>query len=127
MTIILGIPLEGLHGSAWYSVMWTVGVFGGACNWLLFDPYRTSYGASGGCFALLGMHVADLIMNWKQKKFRFMSVFVLASVSAIELAGYWASYDGDGTVTAHCVHVGGLVAGLLVGVCVGRNIHKERW
>merc|ERR1711959_234993 len=124
---ILGVPLEGLHGTGALFLMWMAGVFGGAINWMLFDPYRTSFGASGGCFALLGMHVADLIMNWKQKKFRFMLILVLMLVTSVELAGFHANYDEDGSLSAHCVHVGGLVAGLFIGVCRGRDIHEERW
>jgi membrane associated rhomboid family serine protease len=127
MLIVLGVPLEGLHGTGYFCLMWMAGVLGGACNWLLFDPYRTSFGASGGCFSLLGMHVADLVMNWRQKKFRYMIIVVLLFVSGVEVAGFWATYDGSGSVTAHCVHVGGLIAGLLVGICVGRNVHEEKW
>jgi membrane associated rhomboid family serine protease len=129
MSIVLGIPLEGLHGTCMFSIMWTVGVVGGAFNWLLFDPLRTSYGASGGCFSLLGMHIADLIVNWGNKKFRYMLILMLVLVTAVELFGFWANHseDAEGSLTAHCVHVGGLVAGLLIGVCVGRNIHAERW
>merc|ERR1719188_2068271 len=43
--------------------------------------------------------------------------------------GYWANHSDEegGSVTAHCVHVGGLIAGLLIGVCVGRNIDEEKW
>jgi membrane associated rhomboid family serine protease len=129
MTIMLGIPLEGLHGPFRYGLMWTCGVLGGALNWALFDPYRTTYGASGGCFSLLGMHLAALIMNWKQKRFRWVELFMLMFLAAVEVAGFWASHSGDsgGSLTAHCAHVGGLIAGMLIGVCVGRNIHEEKW
>jgi membrane associated rhomboid family serine protease len=127
MTLVLGIPLEGLHGTGYFAIMWTVGVLGGACCWLLFDPYRTSFGASGGCFSLLGMHVADLVMNWSQKKFRYMLILMLLFVTGVELAGFWANHSEEGSLTAHCVHVGGVVAGLFIGVCVGRNVHEEKW
>jgi membrane associated rhomboid family serine protease len=126
MLVMLGIPLEGYQGTGHFAIMWTIGVFGGACCWALFDPYRSSYGASGGCYSLLGMHVADLIMNWGDKKWRFCTMLVLALVAGIESAAYWATMDEESN-TAHTVHVGGVVAGLLIGFVGGRNDNWKCW
>jgi membrane associated rhomboid family serine protease len=126
MTIILGIPLEGWHGTGMFAVMWTIGVLGGAFCWAVFDPYTTSYGASGGCYSLLGMHAADLILNWGDKKWRWGTIFVMLLVAGVETLLYWANRDEESS-TAHCVHVGGLVAGLLIGFCGGRNDHVKVW
>merc|ERR1719277_1272699 len=71
LNCLLGIPLEGLHGPLRMAVMFNVGVFGGACCYFLSDAHTVVVGCSGGCYALIGMHVADLIMNWAQKKFRW--------------------------------------------------------
>jgi membrane associated rhomboid family serine protease len=126
MTFILGIPLEGWHGTGYFAVMWTVGVLGGAFCWALFDPYVTSYGASGGCYSLLGMHAADLILNWGDKKWRWGEITVMLFVAGVESLLYWTTRDEESS-TAHTVHVGGLIAGLLIGFCTGNNAHVKIW
>ncbi|CAK0891990.1 unnamed protein product [Prorocentrum cordatum] len=127
MTLMFGIPLEGWLGTGRMAIMWTLGCLGGACCWALFDPYRTSYGASGGCFSLLGIHIADLLMNWGDRKWRFGTFAMISFICGVESASFWATYDPDGGTTAHCVHVGGLAAGLLISVTVGRNEHWKFW
>jgi hypothetical protein len=127
MMLLLGIPMEGWQGTGMIAIMWTIGVFGGACCWALFDPHRPSMGASGGCYALFGVHVADLIMNWGDKKMRILTVSVLSVAVGVDLLGYFATYDPEGGPTAHTVHAGGLVAGLLIGIVFGRNEHWHIW
>ncbi|CAK0831296.1 unnamed protein product [Prorocentrum cordatum] len=123
MLIILGIPLEGWQGTGMLAVIWTIGVLGGALCWALFDPYTTSYGASGGCYSLLGMHAADLIQNWGAKKWRFSTVLIMLLVAGVESLAFWALRDEESS-TAHTVHIGGIVAGLLIVFTTGRN---DRW
>merc|ERR1712113_387555 len=103
-------------------VMFNVGVVGGALSWLLFQPHTRSIGASGGCYALLGMHIADLIVNWKQKKFRFMLVCFLVGIMISEAFGYMESTPEARMLIAHSIHFGGLIAGLLIGISCDRNI-----
>jgi len=126
MLIMLGIPLEGYQGTVVFAVMWTIGVIGGALCWMLFDPYVSSYGASGGCYSLLGMHLADHILNWGDKKWRYATLFLMAIVTGVEVAAYWPTRN-DASSTAHTVHIGGIVAGLLIGFIGGRNDHLKIW
>ncbi|CAK0854390.1 unnamed protein product [Prorocentrum cordatum] len=126
MLLMLGIPLEGWQGTGMFAVMWTIGVLGGALCWALFDPYTTSYGASGGCYSLLGMHAADLIQNWGDKKWRFGTIFIMLLVAGVESAAFWSSRDEESS-TAHTVHIGGIVAGLLIIFTTGRNDHWKVW
>lgn len=126
MLIFLGVPLEGFHGTGLTALMYTFGVYGGGLSWMLFDPYRKGYGASGGCFALLGMHVADLLLNWRQKKFRFPVLVLLATIVSIELAGSISAASGEISNVAHSVHSGGFVSGLLIGIMLSRNIDQKR-
>jgi len=127
MLVFLGVPLEGFHGTGLTAVMYTVGVVGGGLAWMLLDPDTKAYGASGGCYALLGMHLADLILNWRQKKFRYPMVVMLAAIIGVETAGYISSVQGDASNIAHSAHAGGLVSGLLIGMMLTRNIDKKCW
>jgi len=127
MLLFLGVPLEGFHGTGLTALMYNVGVVGGGLAWMLLDPDTKAYGASGGGYALLGMHLADLIMNWKQKKFRYLVFLMLAAIVGVETAGYISSVQGDASNIAHSAHAGGLVSGLLIGMMLTRNIDKKRW
>ena len=75
----MGVP-EGFHGSRRMFFMFNVGVFGGACCVLVWDVHRPVVGMSAGMYALLGMHAADLILNWGQKKYRKAMMLLLFSV-----------------------------------------------
>jgi rhomboid protease GluP len=123
LNLILGIPLEGLHGSRRIMLMYNVGVFGGACCYWVGDARRSVVGMSGGCYALIGIHVASLLMNWRQTKFRIaITVFLLGLVS-IDCAIYVLSLGSD--KSSHTAHVGGIVAGLIIGVLAGKNMKVE--
>ncbi|CAK0883106.1 unnamed protein product [Prorocentrum cordatum] len=127
MILVLGVPLEGWQGTGMIAVMWTLGCLGGACCWALFDPYRETIGASGGCYSMLGMHIADLVMNWGDKKWRFGTLFTLSLVCSVDLAYFYATYDPDGGAASNVVHVGGLIAGILIVMTSGRNMHRKWW
>ncbi|CAK0885218.1 unnamed protein product [Prorocentrum cordatum] len=127
MLILLGVPLEGFHGTGLAALMYTIGVAGGGLAWMLLDPYTVAVGASGGGYALLGMHFADLVLNWKQKKFRYSEALLLATVMAAETACSFPSVQDDTSSTARSVHAGGLVSGVLVGMVLTRNIDNKRW
>lgn len=131
MLVILGVPLEGFHGTGLIAIMFSVGVLGGGLNWMLIDPYRQAMGLSGGCFGLLGIHFADLAANWRQTKFRYPTLLLLLGVGLFDLGMYVVSSPDLGSepgkavvgaANAHSVHAGGLVSGLLVGMLLNRNM-----
>jgi membrane associated rhomboid family serine protease len=123
----LAVPLEGFHGTGLTALMYTMGVVGGGLTWTLLNPYKVAQGASGGVYALLGMHLADLILNWKQKKFRYAELLLLACMTVLEEVCYISSVQDGMSRTAHSVHAGGLVSGLIVGIVLTRNINVKRW
>jgi len=119
LNFMLGIPLEGMHGWWRLALMFNVGVFGGACCYMWADAHTAVVGCSGGCYALIGIHIADIIMNWHQKKFRLPTVFMIFTLVAIDVLTYAFSTD-DGS-KSHAAHVGGAIAGLIIGVLVCKN------
>jgi len=128
MVIMLGIPLEGVHECWRLAIMFNVGVLGGACCYFWTDAHTPVVGCSGGCYALIGIHIADLIMNWHQKRFRIPTLVMIIKLILIDILQYTLSYD-DGS-KSHAAHVGGAVAGLIIGVLVCKNTHKkayEKW
>jgi len=123
LNIILGIPLEGLHGFLRIMLMYNIGVFGGACCYWVGDARRSVVGMSGGCYSLIGIHVASLIMNWKQVKFRKTILVFLILLVAADIAVYISSV-GSGKAS-HTAHMGGVVAGLIIGILIGNNLRVE--
>ena len=72
MLLIVGVPLEMVHGAARVAAVWFVGSIGGVAGFALldhrFDADSTGIltGASAAVSALVGGHFASLILNWKE-------------------------------------------------------------
>mmetsp|Transcript_56560 Transcript_56560/g.143090 ORF Transcript_56560/g.143090 Transcript_56560/m.143090 type:complete len:439 (+) Transcript_56560:160-1476(+) len=124
LCVMLGIPLEGLHGHWRTAVMFNVGVLGGALCYMLTDAHTAVVGCSGGCYALIGIHFADLIMNWRQKKFRIPTIIFLVLLVSVDVFSYVMSLSEENS--SHAAHIGGAVSGLIIGVLVCRNL-KMYW
>lgn len=124
MLLFAGLPLEGFHGSLRLALMFNVGVIGGGLCYLLADPHGPSLvGMSGGCYALLGMHLADIVMNFAEKENPRRKLSVLLLIFVLDLANVALSSDAEQDASpSHWAHLGGWLAGLMVGIVVGRNI-----
>lgn len=60
--LLLGIPLEMVHG--WWRVWITylAGVLAGSLCTAITDPHTKLAGASGGVYALITAHIANILM-----------------------------------------------------------------
>mmetsp|Transcript_16954 Transcript_16954/g.36729 ORF Transcript_16954/g.36729 Transcript_16954/m.36729 type:complete len:456 (-) Transcript_16954:389-1756(-) len=125
MVVILGIPLEGLEGTFKIWLMFTVGVIGGAACYSISDTHAYVVGASGGCYALLGMHFGDLILNWREKKFRLATLAVLIVVAAVDISAYILGTTPS--KSSHAAHVGGALAGIFISLAIGKNLKVRKW
>eukprot|EP00429_Kryptoperidinium_foliaceum_P037823 CAMPEP_0176162766 /NCGR_PEP_ID=MMETSP0120_2-20121206/83271_1 /TAXON_ID=160619 /ORGANISM="Kryptoperidinium foliaceum, Strain CCMP 1326" /LENGTH=483 /DNA_ID=CAMNT_0017500275 /DNA_START=13 /DNA_END=1463 /DNA_ORIENTATION=+ len=128
LLLALGIPLEEMHGHLRMIYLFNIGVFGGACCSMVLDPHTAVVGCSGGCYALIGVHLADLMLNWSQKKFRIPTLVIVVLLIFVGLLGAWTSLSPAGT--SHTAHLGGAVAGLCAGLTFIKNIkveHCERY
>lgn len=124
MNILMGVPLERFHGTWRMILMYNAGVIGGAFCFMLIDNHSGVVGMSGGCYALLGMHLANLVMNWAQMKYRWTQIvllFLLALMDFINVAASKLPGSKD-TSFSHSVHFGGWVAGGVVSIVIGRNL-----
>lgn len=102
---MLGSDLERRNGHVALAVAYLAAVIGGAMGALVLDPSGFTIGASGGVFGLMGLTLVQQrqrgIDIWQSGIGGLVAINLLLSVSLrnISLGG----------------HVGGLVAGLLVG------------
>jgi rhomboid-related protein 1/2/3 len=124
MIIILGIPLEGSGGTRRMFLMFNLGVIGGAMCYMIGDGHRMVVGASGGVYALLAMHFSNLLLNWRQKKFRKPTLVLLLFLVGADLASYFLTQGT--TKVSGTAHLGGFLTGLLTGIAFGRNYEVER-
>eukprot|EP00405_Crypthecodinium_cohnii_P017638 CAMPEP_0206448050 /NCGR_PEP_ID=MMETSP0324_2-20121206/17202_1 /ASSEMBLY_ACC=CAM_ASM_000836 /TAXON_ID=2866 /ORGANISM="Crypthecodinium cohnii, Strain Seligo" /LENGTH=411 /DNA_ID=CAMNT_0053917041 /DNA_START=177 /DNA_END=1409 /DNA_ORIENTATION=+ len=125
LCLMMGIPLEGIHGWPRMALMFNVGVIGGALLYYVNDAHKSVVGCSGGCYALIGIHLADLIMNWQQKKFRLPTLLLIVILAAVDILSYMASLSDENA--SQSAHVGGAISGLIIGVLVCRNLKKKKW
>jgi len=113
-----GINLEGFHGTLRLLWMFEIGVLGGAGCVCVFDSHARVVGMSGGAYALLGMQLGDVLLNWERKSapYRLIFIFLLALT---EVMLYLFNPREE---ISYSAHMGGGVAGLLLVLVFGRNL-----
>jgi len=127
--IVLGIPLEMVHGWWRILIIYIAGVTAGSLGTSVSDPSVYLAGASGGVYALLLAHLASLILNWKEMElaiFRLLFIVILVGVD-VGTAIYYRYVEEIDTKVGYSAHLAGAIAGLLVGVNVLRNLQVETW
>jgi len=126
-----GIPLEGFQGHLRLLFIFNLGVFGGACAHLLDDVHaRSLVGMSAGVYALMGMHLADLVMNWRQCRFRKHKLFVLLVLAVADIIHAHFTLDSQadgarGSIPGNASHLGGYTVGLIAGTLLCRNLRVK--
>jgi len=140
LLIVAGIPLEVLKGNLRTWLYFTAGVIGGAVGQVVFDPHAGSnpgargaitvevvglMGMSGGCYALLAMHTASLVLHWSETPYRRQIALVLLLLVTIDITLVQVSSRGAGACV-HAAHLGGFLAGLCIGVGVGRSLQASK-
>mmetsp|Transcript_166345 Transcript_166345/g.528490 ORF Transcript_166345/g.528490 Transcript_166345/m.528490 type:complete len:206 (-) Transcript_166345:119-736(-) len=108
------------------ACMFNIGVFGGACSYFVSDIHGQVVGMSGGCYALQAMHLSDLVINWRERRFPRAKMCFLMLLILVETMESVFLSSGSGR-TSHAAHIGGYAAGLLIGVLMGRSLASPRY
>lgn len=141
--LLLGLPLEIVH--KWWRLMivYFCGVIGGSLAHSVTDYNVNLAGASGGCYAIIGAHLASVIVNWKEMNYkctecenpvrillsaplRLGVLLLLVTLDTVN-AVYRRFYDPDAGKVGISAHVGGLLTGLMLGITVMKNINILSW
>ncbi|XP_072379847.1 rhomboid-related protein 2-like [Diabrotica undecimpunctata] len=124
--LALGIPLEMVN--KWWRVLliYFLGGIAGSLAHSIIDGEIRLGGASGGVYALMTAHLAQVIMNWDSLRFASVQLVVFGLIISIDLgtASYQRYYLQELNGIGVTCHLGGALAGLLVGIYVLRNIHQ---
>ncbi|KAI1292230.1 Rhomboid-related protein 3 [Halotydeus destructor] len=127
--LALGIPLEMVH--KWWRVgfVYVGGVIAGSLGASISDPYTYLAGASGGVYALIAGHLANVIINWKEMEFNWIRLTGLIIFGAIDFgtAIYERYFTNSTNKTSYAAHLAGATAGLLLGVIFLHNLQVRKW
>lgn len=129
MQLILGCLLEVIHHWKRVGLVYLAGVLFGTLASSVVQPWTFLVGASGGVYALLIAHLATIVLNWNEMGCAFFRCFLLLAYIAFDI---WLVIseeliEGNTSDTSHAGHVGGALAGLLVGISVLKNFEKRQW
>lgn len=77
--LLVGLPLEMVHGSMRIGCVYLAGVLAGSMGTSVFDPEVYLVGASGGVYALLAAHLANVMLNFNNMHYgiiRIVGIFL---------------------------------------------------
>jgi len=124
MNLILGVPLEGFHGFLRMAGIFNIGVLSGSMGIIVSSTHSAVVGMSGGCYSLMGMHAADLLINYSEKRYRRVLIVGLLSLAAVDIGQTFLKTGKD--TTSYAAHIGGLFGGLTAGVLFEKNLRVTR-
>ncbi|KFM76449.1 Protein rhomboid, partial [Stegodyphus mimosarum] len=115
----------------WWRVMlvYLGGVLAGSLGSSLSDPAVYLAGASGGVYALIAAHLANVIINFKEMTFgwaRLVALLVFGGTD-IGVAFYSRYVEEDRNKTSYAAHIAGALAGLMIGIVCLRNLRIRKW
>lgn len=125
VNLLLGFQLERFHGTLKMFCMYEFGVLGGTLCWFFADCHTPVVGTSGGCFSLIGIRLGDLMMNWAERPMRYVRLAFLTGVILVNFAMEMAHEQEGGATTSNAAHIGGGLAGLVIGIIFGRNLRAS--
>lgn len=72
--LLVGLPLEMVHGYGRIACVYIAGVLAGSLGTSVFDPDVYLVGASGGVYALLAAHLANVMLNYNNMQYGFLRI-----------------------------------------------------
>lgn len=73
--LLVGLPLEMVHGSLRIGTVYMAGVIAGSLGTSVFDTDVYLVGASGGVYALLAAHLANVLLNYNNMQCGILRLF----------------------------------------------------
>ena len=126
--VLIGLPLEMVHGSGRIAMIYLSGVIAGSLATSIFDPHTILVGASGGIYALLTAHLANVLLNYHQMQLGILRVVgvILVASADVGFAIYDRfSRDPSQPPVSFVSHVAGALSGLTIGLVVLKNFEQK--
>lgn len=127
--LLFGLPLEMVHGSGRIACIYFAGVLAGSLGTSVFDPEVYLVGASGGVYALLAAHLANVVINFHQMRYGVLRLLVILAFASCDVgfavyARYCDEYPYSPSVS-YVAHLIGALAGLTIGLLVLKNFEQK--
>ncbi|KAM5126992.1 rhomboid-related protein 3-like, partial [Mantella aurantiaca] len=71
LQLLVGVPLEMVHGTVRIGFIYVAGVLAGSLAVSLADMTAPAVGSSGGVYAIVSAHLANIVMNWSGMRCQF--------------------------------------------------------
>jgi membrane associated rhomboid family serine protease/Tfp pilus assembly protein PilF len=120
----LAVALEPMMGRLAYSVTYLFSGLAASVVSTAWNPWRASAGASGAIFGIAGAFVSCLLLkkatipaSLVRQNLRSLAVFILLNLSIGAASGH----------IDNSAHLGGLVAGLIIGALIPRVTRRENY
>ncbi|XP_077980017.1 rhomboid-related protein 2-like [Glandiceps talaboti] len=124
--LVLGIPLEMVHGGMRVGSIYFAGVLAGSLGTSVFDMNALLCGASGGSYALLAGHLANVILNFSEMPLGILRLILIFLIASADVGfAIWRRYAGRGASTAYVAHFTGAVAGATMGLLILKNFDQK--
>ena len=116
--LTLGIPIELVHGSLRLGAIYVLAVIIGALSVVFATPQFIVVGASGGFYALFGVHLGNVLLNFEEYKAgvcnRWIRIIALLVFVCGDVLQYYEAREAGGRAsTSYAAHAGGFLAGLV--------------
>ncbi|KAK6170629.1 hypothetical protein SNE40_018979 [Patella caerulea] len=126
--IIVGIPLEMVHGSFRIGLVYMAGVLAGSLGTSVFDIDAFLVGASGGVYALLAAHLANILLNYSHMELgllKLAAIFIIASADVGFAIWDRYTHKESSPPVGYTAHLMGAIAGLTIGLVVLKNFEQK--
>uniref|UniRef100_A0A8C2UKB3 Rhomboid-related protein 3 n=1 Tax=Coturnix japonica TaxID=93934 RepID=A0A8C2UKB3_COTJA len=117
LQLLVGVPLEMVHGAARISFVYVAGVVAGSLAVSVADMTAPVVGSSGGVYALVSAHLANIVMaDLRRVSFEFgRAVWLRFHPSAYPPCPH----------PSFMAHLGGVMVGITLGVIILRNYEQR--
>ncbi|KAG5889306.1 hypothetical protein JTB14_031952 [Gonioctena quinquepunctata] len=126
--LLVGLPLEMVHGSGRVFLIYMAGVLAGSLGTSVFDNDVYLVGASGGVYALLAAHLANVLLNYNNMQCGILRLFGIFAIASCDV-GYaiYSRYAEElvGLPVSYVAHLTGALAGLTIGLLVLKNFEQK--
>ncbi|KAK7113068.1 hypothetical protein V1264_012426 [Littorina saxatilis] len=126
--VVVGIPLEMVHGSFRIFIVYMAGVLAGSLGTSVFDMNAFLVGASGGVYALLAAHLANILLNYSQMELGVLKLAAVLIIASADVGfAIWDRYTYKELAppVGYTAHLMGALAGLTIGLVVLKNFEQK--
>ncbi|XP_069511077.1 rhomboid-related protein 3 isoform X2 [Ambystoma mexicanum] len=132
LQLLVGVPLEMVHGALRTGIIYMAGVLAGSLAVSVADMTAPVVGSSGGVYALVSAHLANIVMNWSGMKcqFKLLRMAIALICMSFEFGrAVWLRFHPS--VYPPCpypsfvAHLGGVLVGITLGVVILRNYEQR--